>query len=134
MKVDTTVRALTIRQPWASLIAHADKRVESRTWSTGWRGTLLIHAAKSPDLDYPDAELWRGGGVRAAIVAVARLADCHPGDGPCTVWSETGAFHWVLADVVPLPAPVPAAGRLGLWTPGADVLDAIRSQLGRGAL
>jgi hypothetical protein len=40
------VKALAIRQPWASLIAAGVKVHETRSWSTGYRGTLLIYAAR----------------------------------------------------------------------------------------
>jgi hypothetical protein len=40
------MRALTLTQPWATLIACGAKRIETRSWSTGFRGVLAIHAAK----------------------------------------------------------------------------------------
>lgn len=64
-----------------------------------------------------------------AVVAVARLVDCHPDDGPCTPWSAEGQWHWVLDDVQPLPVPVPCRGALSLWTVPADVLAAIDAQV-----
>jgi hypothetical protein len=43
------MKALTLHQPWASLIAVGAKRIETRSWSTRYRGRILIHAgAKSP--------------------------------------------------------------------------------------
>lgn len=113
----TDIRALTIRQPWAALIAHGIKRVENRTWGTAWRGTLLIHAAKGAD-PYPDGVPWvDGADVRSAIVAVATLADVHVCDGACSPWAEPGRHHWVLTDVRALAEPVPGRGALGLWRP-----------------
>lgn len=41
------MKALTIRQPWASLIAHGVKTIETRSWSTKYRGPLAIHAGKA---------------------------------------------------------------------------------------
>lgn len=38
--------ALSIRQPWASLILKAGKNIENRDWPTKYRGRILIHAAK----------------------------------------------------------------------------------------
>lgn len=38
--------AISIRQPWASLIVHNFKPGENRNWSTNVRGPILIHAAK----------------------------------------------------------------------------------------
>jgi hypothetical protein len=40
------VRALTLTQPWATLVAAGEKRIETRSWSTPYRGLLAIHAAK----------------------------------------------------------------------------------------
>lgn len=39
------MKALSIWQPWASLIATGAKRYETRSWSTKYRGPLLICAA-----------------------------------------------------------------------------------------
>ena len=51
------MKAITIRQPWASLIVSLDqngrplKSVETRSWKTGYRGPLAIHAGKfRPDM------------------------------------------------------------------------------------
>lgn len=38
------MKALTITQPWASLIAMGAKQIETRGWSTRYRGPLAIHA------------------------------------------------------------------------------------------
>ena len=43
--------ALSIRQPWAWLIVNGHKPVENRTWSTSYRGELLIHAGKAFDAE-----------------------------------------------------------------------------------
>jgi hypothetical protein len=40
------VKVLTLKQPWASLVARGAKRVETRSWRTPYRGPLAIHAAK----------------------------------------------------------------------------------------
>lgn len=45
-------KCLSILQPWASLCVHTDsngkalKQIETRSWNTKYRGTLLIHASK----------------------------------------------------------------------------------------
>lgn len=38
-------KALSIKQPWASLIAHGIKTIENRTWPTKFRGRIYIHAS-----------------------------------------------------------------------------------------
>jgi len=40
------MKALTLTQPWASLVAVGAKRIETRSWRTSYRGPLAIHAAK----------------------------------------------------------------------------------------
>jgi len=40
------VKALTLTQPWATLVAIGAKRFETRSWSTNYRGPLAIHAGK----------------------------------------------------------------------------------------
>lgn len=40
------MKALSIWQPWASLIACGSKRFETRSWRTNYRGPLVICAAK----------------------------------------------------------------------------------------
>ncbi len=41
------MKALTLWQPWASLVALGEKKIETRSWSTTYRGVLAIHAAKA---------------------------------------------------------------------------------------
>lgn len=40
------MRCITLHQPWASLVSIGAKTIETRSWSTGYRGRLAIHAAK----------------------------------------------------------------------------------------
>ena len=74
--------ALSVKQPWAALLAAGVKSVEVRTWPTARRGPVLIHASKVPD-PRPEAWAWvttpalkeaaaRVGGV----VGAADLVDC----------------------------------------------------------
>lgn len=67
------MKALTIRQPWASLIGLGVKTIETRSWTTRYRGPLAIHAGKRPP--EPDLRLGPGG----PVVAEEWLVD---GDGP----------------------------------------------------
>ena len=71
------MKVITIKQPWASLIAEGLKEYEFRTWKTKYRGEILIHAGKGVDkkamkkfedyhLDYPIG----------CIIAKANLCDC----------------------------------------------------------
>lgn len=78
--------ALSVRQPWAYLIVQGIKEEEYRSWSTDYRGPLLIHAGKSVDPkgmqkfrrvekkhDQEPMEFLQGG-----IVGEVVLDDCEP--------------------------------------------------------
>ncbi len=118
------MKALTICQPYAHLIAVGEKPVENRTWPTRYRGPLLIHAGKSRE--------WLTGNDPAgmafgAVVATARLADClhieriergeYSGRYPWLADHRhtSGPWCWLLDGVQPLAEPVPARGAQGLW-------------------
>lgn len=60
------MKALSMTQPWAQLVAVSAKRVETRSWSTRYRGPLAIHAAKC----YPAAaRVWGDTpSFRAALI------------------------------------------------------------------
>ncbi len=106
------MKALTLHQPWASLIALGVKTIETRGWKTDYRGPLAIHAAKRKPADQLKVGPWTcfpnwlhdptrmmvqddcGGFPSAvtlplgAVVAVCDLTDClqinPPGNEPQT--------------------------------------------------
>lgn len=109
------MRALSLRQPWASMIANGSKTIETRTWRTNYRGPLAVHASARPHEGLPT-----GG-----IVAVAWLDDCRPmeesdEEDACIALYE-GAYAWLLANVQPVPL-IPCKGMLGLWVPSVDIM------------
>src|SRR5947209_15389813 len=46
--------ALSLKQPWATLLVHGHKTVEVRSWRPSRRVRILIHAARIPD-ERPEA-------------------------------------------------------------------------------
>jgi hypothetical protein len=64
------MKALSVRQPWAWLIVNGYKDVENRTWSTEYRGPLLIHAGWHLD---PEIEQVRGELAEMGIEVPADL-------------------------------------------------------------
>lgn len=71
------MKCITIKQPWATLIAKGYKKYEFRTWKTKYRGDILIHAGKTIDKDaleyfkYLNLEYPTG-----CIIAKAKITDC----------------------------------------------------------
>lgn len=141
------MRCITIRQPWATLIAIGAKRLETRSWRTIYRGELGIHAGKQIDRKACETEpirsLLLAHGYSSAdqlpmgaIVAVCRLNDClsvRSNSGE-TAWLGVGLrrleaagqeyrfgdfapgrYAWELTELRPLPEPIPALGKQGLW-------------------
>lgn len=76
------MRTLTVKQPWASLLASGEKKYEFRSWKTNYRGLFLIHAGKTFDSKastrYPNTSNKYPTGT---IVALAKLVDCHEVNG-----------------------------------------------------
>jgi len=95
------MKALSVRQPNASLIAYRDKTIEFRTWKTDHRGAVAIHAS-SFDAGMLDDGRQIPFGV---IVAAGILADCRPftaGDLEAACMDEMPSkpgFAWVLRSV-----------------------------------
>lgn len=48
------MKCLSMTQPWATLVALGAKRIETRSWTTNYRGPLAIHAANA----FPMAAQW----------------------------------------------------------------------------
>jgi len=45
------VRVITLKQPWATLVAENIKKYEFRSWKYNYRGEILIHAGTGIDID-----------------------------------------------------------------------------------
>lgn len=139
------MKVLTLTQPWASAIALGNKRVETRSWPTHYRGDLLIHAAIGMPKyarQFAGEELAAGRSLEflplGAIVAIARVADVRPADEVALEVSglerlygdySSGRWAWMLEDIRALAEPVPARGSLGFWRPSPDVEAAVAQQL-----
>ena len=134
----TKIKAISLHQPYASLIAMGLKKFETRSWSTNYRGKLVICAAKKNTLQqqsnyetlansllldltvHPWSSLPKG-----MAIAVCDLTDCiqmtesfiseqSEQEQLCGHW-ESGRFAWKLENVQPFPQPVPIKGKQGLW-------------------
>ena len=128
------MKALSLWQPWASLMAAGGKTPETRGWPTAYRGPLAIHAAKRP-MDAETRQLyleWIEDGVLTvdlgplpygAIVAVVDLVDCiHTEDVAVDVFKREwdfgdfgpGRWAWVTRNPRRV-GPIPWRGAQGLF-------------------
>lgn len=134
------MKAISLWQPWATLIAIRAKIYETRSWTTSYRGPLLIHAAKRFDTaqrqlchQEPFARYLIEAGYdltsdlpRGAYVAVVELVEICPTVllrgrlGPDELAFgdySPGRFAWKMENVRIFPESVPARGYQGLWNP-----------------
>lgn len=80
------MKAITIHQPWATLIALGEKRFETRSWATKHRGLLAIHAGKKVDREACEWEPIKSTLAKhkytvdnlptGAVVAICKLIEC----------------------------------------------------------
>ncbi len=99
------MKALSVRQPWAELIASGRKSIELRTWKTSYRGPLLICAASAFSAS-DDAAVWlslfdrdtlsRGVAIAQVELLDVRRATVEDARASCCV-DPTGHFAWVLS-------------------------------------
>jgi len=141
-----TLKALSVRQPWAGLIAAGLKRVENRSFQPAHRGEVAIHTGLVFDPAEVEQQL-RAGVVApftvvGAVIAVVDLTGCHQADQDSVttccqpyglrLHATRPAQHWTLENARLLDTPVPWRGQLGLWNAPAEVENAIRRQFGGG--
>ena len=138
------MRALSLWQPWASLMAAGLKTIETRDWPTRYRGPLAIHAAKRPLSGEEKALLyiWACKGMipaawldseplpYGAILAVANLVDCarvenvSPGrlDEAFGNYAP-GRWAWITRNLRALPHPIPYRGAQGLFDVPTKIIE-----------
>ena len=139
------MKAISLHQPSAHLMAIGAKRIETRGWKTDVRGWVLIHAAlkwtkaqREMVADWPE-EMMRGFATGAVVCAV-RLVDCvemndlglvtfmlneygEPHEATYGDYSP-GRFAWVTDAVVRFETPVVWRGRQGWFdVPDSEVRD-----------
>lgn len=83
------MKALSLWQTWASLVAWGEKEFETRHWYLRHRGLLAIHAAKKNDRDTqyaigqlvrfsPRLQLEETRLPYGAVVCIVNVIDCQP--------------------------------------------------------
>ncbi len=132
------MKVISIKQPWAYAILNLGKDIENRTWTTPYRGRLLIHASKSvclggmrflanlieqDKLNNVEPEkltliqdiLTKGkkGLIFGAIIGSVDLVDVTQNHS--SIWAIHDQYHWVLENPQLLENPIFINGKLGLW-------------------
>lgn len=139
------MKAITIKQPYATLLALGHKQYETRSWATTYRGDFAIHAGKTMDRKaFEDAEiveLLKAAGYQnmkelplGAVIATCTLVNCmkvtkndpHQGyamtektriDGIAYKLGDfsEGRYAWVFENMQMLTKSISMNGRLSIW-------------------
>lgn len=138
------MKTLSLIQPWATLIALGEKKIETRSWKTNYRGPLLIHAGMKLNKRIcclvPFVNVLNNHDIvfttdfpKGSIIAKCELVDClkivdadfvsaklengYIVDGNENEFGDytPGRYAWILENVEVLKDPIPAKGKLGLW-------------------
>lgn len=125
------MKCLSIKEPYASLIMHKYKMIETRSWKTNYRGELFIHASiKMVDkklLNNDVLELIKDIKMNyGKIICKVKLVDCiymddefikeirqNKKEYACGRY-EVGRYAWILEDIEPIPS-IDAKGKLNIW-------------------
>ena len=121
------MKALTIKQPWASLIVNEYKKYEFRSWKTNYRGKVLIHAGLSKEYDIINkVQSYNLEYINGAIIGEADIVDCILVDKKfdhnlkqidSIVYGNdhVGNYAWKLENIKKYDKPIYVKGKLGLW-------------------
>lgn len=130
------MKAISLWQPWASMIKYGYKKVETRSWYTTYRGDLLICSGKKKNMELRDyfqdillplipLKLSYENLPFGNALVICKLEDCFKmseeniskqSDLELQMghW-EVGRYAWQLSDIRPLYYPFPVIGRQGLF-------------------
>ena len=111
------MKAVSIKQPWASLIAAGVKTLELRAWPTDHRGPLLICSSRRPFVE---------GHRHGSALCIVNVVDCRAmtaADVPfaCVQQFYPDHYAWVLLDVR-LIEPFSIVGQLRLFDVRDDLI------------
>lgn len=142
LTAENAAKAISFWEPWGTLVKLGLKKFETRSWSTDYRGKLVIQVAQKQDKYLKDAceSLCRKLGIElnydelpfGMAIAVCELTDCvemteefisqqSETEIQCGDW-QPGRFAWKLENVQSI-SPVPMKGKQGLWN--VDLADLV---------
>lgn len=125
------MKALSMTQPWAQALFNGLKHYETRSWSTNYRGLLIIHAAKNfpkyaREFAATERALGRGdsripGGALIGKVELVKIWRVEELIGRLSGIEHLygdyspGRYAWEFVNPVLFPEPIPLKGALGLF-------------------
>ena len=102
------MKAISLKQPWASLVADGKKTIETRKWPTKYRGDILIVSSKKPT----------DKGLAGMALAIVEIVNCRPmtkdDETAACVEIYPKAWAWELKNIRKI-KPFAVKGRLGIY-------------------
>ena len=120
------MKALTIKEPWASLIINGYKEYEFRSWKTNYRGKILIHAGMSNE-NISKFDIYNLEYSKGEIIGEAEIVDCilvteefnnellKKNSLVYGKTNHTSTYAWKLTNIKKYDKKIPCKGKLGLW-------------------
>ena len=103
-----TYKAISLKQPWANLVAEGKKTIETRKWTTRYRGDLVICSSQTPKIKpYGEAI------CTVELYDIKPMVKEHEKDACCEVYD--GAYSWFLRNLRLLKPTFPVKGQLGIY-------------------
>lgn len=121
------MKAITIKQPYASLIVNGYKTFEFRSWKTNFRGEILIHAGLSMDKEaYEKVKDLGLDYKRGCIIGSVVISDCQKMNDELYkeikkqpniygIKKDYDGYVWKLNKPNIFEKPIYTKGKLGLW-------------------
>ena len=121
------MKVLTLKQPWATLVAEGIKKYEFRSWKTNYRGTVLIHAGarvdkkemgrfKSLNLEYPAKKILAEVEIEDCLELDDKLNNIIINENNIAYGSKyRSGYAWKLKNVKKIKYNKEIKGKLGLW-------------------
>src|SRR3972149_11820218 len=101
-------KAISLKQPWANLVASGKKTIETRKWTTHYRGDLVICSSKKPNIKPAGYAL-----CIAELYHIEPMKREHEHRACIKVYP--GAYSWFLKNIRPFNKPIPIKGMLGVF-------------------
>lgn len=121
------MKVITLKQPWATLVAEGIKQYEFRTWKTNYRGKILIHAGAGVDkkdmekfkdlnLDYPSKRIIAEVEIEDCLELNDELNNKIINENNIAYGSKyRSGYAWKLTNVKKIKSNEIINGQLGLW-------------------
>lgn len=121
------MKIITLKQPWATLVAEGIKNIEFRSWKTNYRGKILIHAGIGIDKEAMKKYEYLGFEYPTGyIIAETEIIDCLYLDDELNEYIisqnniaygskyRTG-YAWILSNTKKINSNIKIKGQLGIW-------------------